>query len=150
MRLDDADIRAENFIASNLDLWVQEFFVLPLKDAMRKAGHPSYVIEAVKYKRTGRLDFEIVWDLFTEDDAPLGIFLEKGWKPHDIESKWPDGPLLTWVDKLSGRRRFAKKVRNPGFLGYGFFDITAEIQTPKFMQESGSQLENHLKDVSIA
>ena len=35
-----------------------------------------------------------------------------GSRPHDINAK--PGGVLSWLDKLSGDRRYAKKVRHPG------------------------------------
>ena len=164
MCLDDVDVRSENFIAANLDEWAQKHIVHPLTELMINAGMADHVISAMKYRRTGPLEFEVEWDLFTEEGAPLSIFLEKGWKEHEIWSKWPNGPMLHWVSEVAGgkafpqfdvvrgkvtRHHFAKKVTNPGFAGYHLFEQIAQNQTPHLIADMSESLEQHLKDVAI-
>ncbi len=164
MRLDDVDVRAENFIIANLDQWAQKHIYQPLIALMVSSSVPDHVTKNVKYTRTGPLEFEVEWDLFTEDGAPLSIFLEKGWKEHEIWSHWPNGPLLHWTDqvaagkffpqfnKVSGKitkHHFALKVTNPGFAGYHFFEQIAQNQTSNLAADIGQSLEQHLKDVAI-
>jgi len=153
MRLDDADVRAENFIIANLDQWAQKHIYQPLIALMISSSVPDHVTKNVKYTRTGPLEFEIEWDLFTEEGAPLSIFLEKGWKEHEIWSHYPNGPLLHWTSKLGGgaitQHHFANKVTNPGFVGYHFFEQIAQTQTPHLAADIGQLLEQHLQDVSI-
>lgn len=164
MRLDDVDVRAENFIVANLDEWAQKHIVHPLTELMLSSSVPDHVVKNVKYTRTGPLEFEVEWDLFTEEGAPLSIFLEKGWKEHEIWSKWPNGPFLHWTSDVSAgkffpqfdvvrgkltKHHFAKKVTNPGFAGYHFFEQIAQMQTPHLAADIGQSLEQHLKDVAI-
>lgn len=52
------------------------------------------------------------------DNAPYGLFMEVGTRPHIIRPKRPDG-WLRWIDR-DGRVRFAKVVHHPGTRPYAY------------------------------
>jgi len=148
LRLDSASQRVDRFIDNNIIQWVNEEITEQIKDSVRALGLSERVVNAITTEKTGFMKADVVFDLRGPNDEPLDEFLEKGFAPHDIVAKGKEqggADALSWIDQF-GTRKFAKRVRHPGFRGYNFMEqgerqFTPELtrrvekETSEFMQK---------------
>jgi len=133
LRLDSASQRADRFIDNNIVTWVNEEITEQIRDTVRALGLSERVINAITTEKTGFMKADVVFDLRGPNDEPLDEFLENGFAPHDIEAKGKEqggADVLSWIDQF-GTRKFAKRVRHPGFIGYHFMETGERQFTPE-------------------
>jgi len=125
LRLESAEYRTEQYIDSIcVDTAIQEI-IDPMKDEAHQRGLAQSFIDSIHVVKTGWMSVEIVEDYINSEGKPLGLWLEKGTKPHIIRPKYPGVPgkpqELWW--RKDGKWHHAKQVMHPGFVGYHLFDM---------------------------
>lgn len=123
-RLENSEKRIHNFIDENIVDWATETILIPTQHSALELGLNQNALNGMKIEKNGFMKAKMTWEYRGPKDVPLHIFLEKGFKAHDIEAigKLLGGAdHLMWVDK-TGKKLFRRKVRHPGFAGYGILE----------------------------
>lgn len=119
-RLENSEKRIQTFIDENIVDWSIENILQPTQKIALEFGLNQNALNGMEIVKDGFMKAKMIWEYRGPDDVPLHIFLEKGFKPHNIEAigKLLGGAdFLKWKDK-TGKNIFRKKVRHPGFEGY--------------------------------
>ncbi len=127
--------KLKKYIDQNIVIWTDETIGESCREHARTSGLPFYIIDKIETKKVGKLHAKVVneYKITNASDKrkkiPLGQMLNNGWGEggYDIHGN----PILTWLDS-HGNRRFATKVRHPGFLGYHFMEFGKSDGMPKF------------------
>jgi len=94
----------------------------------------------------------LVWDLRSEEGAPLHFYLEYGTGPHIIRAKGKEhggADALHWTGP-SGESRFAKVVQHPGSQKHvGLVDGIKEERLPALRERIISETQNRMEIDSI-
>jgi len=137
----------EAHIDRNIVEWVDETVGYFCRDFAEIAGLPRHITESIHTEKTGFMEAEVRNDLERLTDSgviPLGKFLNSGWGKggYDIHVRWANA--LTWIDDF-GKRKFAKKVRHPGFEGYHFMEDGKDVGMPLLMNKVKQEMETARK-----
>ena len=125
----------KKYIDQNIVLWTDETVGEECRQHARNSGLPFYIVDRIETKKVGKMHAKVVNDykITSSSDRrkriPLGHLLNNGWGEggYDIHGK----PILSWLDS-HGNRRFATKVRHPGFIGYHFMEFGKTAGIRKF------------------
>ena len=120
--------------------WAMETILLPAR------------AEALRLEKTGFMKVDLVWDLRSEEGAPLHFYLEYGTGPHIIRAKGKEhggADALHWTGP-SGESRFAKVVQHPGSQKHvGLVDGIKEERLPALRERIISETQNRMEIDSI-
>jgi hypothetical protein len=146
-RLQSAKDRVDRFIDQNIMQWGMETVLLPARTDLEKSINIR-AADALTLEKSGFMKIDLVWDLRSEDGAPLHFFLEYGTRPHTIEAKGKEhggADALHWTGP-SGESRFAKVVRHPGSQKHvGIVDGIKEERLPALQERIISETENRME-----
>lgn len=80
-----------------------------------------------------------VYETGTYTEVDYAPFVEEDTQPHEIRPK-PPNTVLTWIDRNTGQRVFARKVEHPGTRGAHMFAIGAAMAEHEFERASAAAL----------
>ena len=150
-RLQSAKNRIDTYIDQNIFQWAMETVLLPARSDIENSIN-NRAAEALKLEKTGWMKVDLVWDLRSEEGAPLHFYLEYGTGPHIIRAKGKDhggADALHWTGP-SGDSRFAKVVQHPGSQKHvGLVDGIKEERLPALQQRIVSETQNRMDIDSI-
>lgn len=143
----------------NLELWTKETIV---EEIVRSAhGHESLYRANITIVRTGPLSVNIEFE-YNKNNKPIGIFLERGTKPHKIFPRikkalhWVTTqaarPFFPQFNKVKGninRDHFALMVNHPGTTGLRAMDLGAQYGMPKLMKRIIVETNQFLQESKI-
>ena len=129
---DDYEMKVHRFLSQYNDFFINLLeklyrdMLVEIKQRMSNAGYHDKLIENVRLseihfdEESGKVDLKIISDYVSSRVQPDGQSHEfnvsdgmaEGTQPHEIKQRW--APLLRWVDKMTGQRRSAIQVYNPG------------------------------------
>ena len=81
--------------------------------------HPGHLRKSIKANKVA----DGVWRVAVE--APYGRYVEYGTRPHVIRPKY--GTVLSWIDKTTGERVYAREVHHPGTAPRPFWTPAVQI-----------------------
>jgi hypothetical protein len=126
-RLLKANDRVAGYIDRNILNWTNDEVLEVVKTKAFSKGLSVFAVNAIKVEKRGFMACAIIWDLKTEDGAPLAKFLEDGTDEHDIEARFAQ--YLAFIGR-DGNTVFRKKVKHPGTAAMNIFkDSKIEAQT---------------------
>jgi hypothetical protein len=150
-RLQSAKNRIDIYIDQNIFQWAMETVLLPARTDLEKSINDR-AAEALKLEKTGFMKVDLVWDLRSEEGAPLHFYLEFGTGPHIIRAKGREqggADALHWTGP-SGESRFAKVVQHPGSQKHvGLVDGIKEERLPALRERIISETQNRMEIDSI-
>ena len=150
-RLFSIETRVIKYIDQNIMQWATEEILLPGQTDIANSVSQR-ASEALSLEKTGLMKVDLVWDLRSEEGAPLHFYLEYGTGPHIIRAKGKDhggADALHWTGP-SGESRFAKVVQHPGSQKHvGLVDGIKEERLPALQQRIVSETQNRMDIDSI-
>lgn len=134
MRLESLEFRTEAFIDSIcVDVFIREVQD-PLKEIATSKGHAQRFIDSIQVKKMAFMTPAIGLGYTDSKGNPLGIWLEKGTKPHRIPKLGKVTMLKFYWEKLGKWVKFPH-VMHPGFIGYHLLD-----ELPPLMQRYANEI----------
>ena len=150
-RLQSAKYRINIYIDQNIMNWAMETILLPARTDLENSIN-NRAAEALRLEKTGFMKVDLVWDLRSEEGAPLHFYLEYGTGPHIIRAKGKEhggADALHWTGP-SGESRFAKVVQHPGSQKHvGLVDGIKEERLPALRERIISETQNRMEIDSI-
>jgi|TARA_R110000824_G_scaffold101894_3_gene241922 hypothetical protein len=150
-RLQSAKYRINTYIDQNIMNWAMETILLPARTDLENSIN-NRAAEALRLEKTGFMKVDLVWDLRSEEGAPLHFYLEYGTGPHIIRAKGKEhggADALHWTGP-SGESRFAKVVQHPGSQKHvGLVDGIKEERLPALRERIISETQNRMEIDSI-
>ncbi len=150
-RLQSAKERIDRFIDQNIMQWTMETVLLPARTDLENSIN-NRAAEALTLQKSGYMKVDLVWDLRSEEGAPLHFYLEFGTGPHTIRAKGREhggADALHWTGP-SGESRFAKVVQHPGSQKHvGLVDGIKEERLPALRERIISETQNRMEIDSI-
>lgn len=134
----------EKYIVSNFEELVNSTVVDSCKAFARAAGHSQHFLDSIKFVRTGPMKGKVILDLVDEKGEPIGIFVEKDTKEHDIRgTEHPLGPM-----EGVGKSRFYWSVHHPGTTGQHIMERGDKFGTPRLADKVIEQTNEYLRGLS--
>lgn len=111
---------------------------------------------------TGPLSFNVIFEYSSHGEHLVGVFLERGTKPHKIRPRYKKA--LHWItshaaaaffpqfNRVRGKLdvgHFAMEVNHPGTTGLRAMDIGARYGMPKLMNKIISETNEFLQESKI-
>ena len=150
-RLQSAKDRVNRFIDQNIMQWAMETVLLPARANIEQSINIR-AAEALTLQKSGYMKVDLVWNLRSEDGAPLHYYLEFGTSPHQIRAKGREhggADALHWTGP-SGESRFAKVVQHPGSQKHvGLVDGIKEERMPALRERIISETQNRMETDAI-
>jgi hypothetical protein len=150
-RLQSAKDRVNRFIDQNIMHWAMETVLLPARTNIEQSINIR-AAEALTLQKSGYMKVDLVWNLRSEDGAPLHYYLEFGTGPHQIRAKGREhggADALHWTGP-SGESRFAKVVQHPGSQKHvGLVDGIKEERMPALRERIISETQNRMETDAI-
>ena len=150
-RLQSAKDRVNRFIDQNIMQWAMETVLLPARANIEQSINIR-AAEALTLQKSGYMKVDLVWNLRSEDGAPLHYYLEFGTGPHQIRAKGREhggADALHWTGP-SGESRFAKVVQHPGSKKHvGLVDGIKEERMPALRERIISETQNRMETDAI-
>lgn len=150
-RLQSAKDRVNRFIDQNIMHWAMETVLLPARANIEQSINIR-AAEALTLQKSGYMKVDLVWNLRSEDGAPLHYYLEFGTGPHQIRAKGREhggADALHWTGP-SGESRFAKVVQHPGSQKHvGLVDGIKEERMPALRERIISETQNRMETDAI-
>jgi hypothetical protein len=148
-RLDNSELRVNDFINDHVVEWTEEIVLLPIRNSIIQTGLSQNAANAVRVEKTGYMKAEIVWDYEGPNGEPLYEWLENGFGKggYNIKSKGKlagGADYLRWKDS-NGKPVFRKKVRHPGFAGYGLIKKGWEANKEQLKRRAIEETNNFLE-----
>jgi hypothetical protein len=150
-RLQSAKNRIDTHIDQNIMLWATETILLPGQTDIANSVSQR-AADGLSLEKSGFMKVDLVWDLRSEEGAPLHFYLEYGTGPHIIRAKGKEhggADALHWTGP-SGESRFAKVVQHPGSQKHvGLVDGIKEERLPALRERIISETQNRMEIDSI-
>ena len=155
-RLQSAKNRIDTYIDQNILQWAMETVLLPARLNIEESIN-NRAAEALTLEKTGFMKVDLVWDLRSEEGAPLHFYLEFGTGPHIIRAKGKEhggADALHWKGPsggfVIGDDHFAKVVQHPGSQKHvGLVDGIKEERLPALQERIISETQNRMEIDSI-
>jgi hypothetical protein len=128
LSVQDVTFTIERFAEANFERWVKDTVLDAAKAFAVAAGHSEDFIDSIKFVRTGPTKGYVVLDLVGPHNEPIGLFVEKDTKPHEIRgTDHPLGPM-----EGVGKSRWYWGVHHPGTTGQHIMERGAKFGMPRF------------------
>lgn len=147
LRLESAPFRLSQFVQQNLESWIESTVVDSVKSFARASGASQKYLDSIKIIRTGPYTADVILDYQGEKGEPLGIWREKGTRPHPIVAFRSPFLYFYW-EKLKRYVSF-RKVRHPGTKAMHIMENGAKYGMPRLRQKIISETNNFLQEMKM-
>ena len=124
LRLESLSMRAQQFMDQNMMDYAIREILDPMKNLATGRGVAQSYIDSMSIVKLGflKIGFQVDYTRKTATGIPVNKLVEFGWDEFDINSSYPNGPMLHWTGgKYGPGNHFAAAAHHPGFMGYQMF-----------------------------